>query len=221
MDWSLRPKRRAIERIHGLVEKIKISCTFLTPYWHFKWFNTDLLKINELQGYISISRLSCLPIEEDIVLYKSCIPHDLIIAKWAAYGLDNTALKLIFSYLKNRKQCISINNTYRNFENIISGVQQGSAVGPLLFDFTKKTTFLFIGSSSVHNFADDNTLSAWANTISDLISKSDSDSNIAIAWLKMNKRIVNSDKFQAIVLNKKLSVLTNTNFQVDNQVIKL
>ena len=37
----------------------------------------------------------------------------------------------------------------------------------------------------------------------------------------MNKIIVNPDKFQAIVLNKKRSDLTNTNFQVDNQVIKL
>ena len=30
-----------------------------------------------------------------------CISHDLIIAKLAAYGIDDTALKLIFSYLKN------------------------------------------------------------------------------------------------------------------------
>ena len=37
----------------------------------------------------------------------------------------------------------------------------------------------------------------------------------------MNKMIVNPDKFQAIVLNKKRSDLTNTNFQVDNQVIKM
>ena len=36
----------------------------------------------------------------------------------------------------------------------------------------------------------------------------------------MNKMMVNPDKFQAIVLNKKRSNLTNTNFQVDNQVIK-
>ena len=36
----------------------------------------------------------------------------------------------------------------------------------------------------------------------------------------MNKMIVNPDKFQAIVLNKKCSDLTNTNFQVNNQLIK-
>ena len=48
----------------------------------------------------------------------------------------------------------------------------------------------------------------------------ESDSTIAIEWFKINKIIVNPDKFQAIVLNKKRSNLTNTNFQVDNQVIK-
>ena len=37
----------------------------------------------------------------------------------------------------------------------------------------------------------------------------------------MNKIIVNPDKFQAKVLSKKLSDLTNANFQVNNQVIKL
>ena len=37
----------------------------------------------------------------------------------------------------------------------------------------------------------------------------------------MNKMIINHDKFQAIVLNKKRSDLTNTNFQVGNQFIKL
>ena len=36
----------------------------------------------------------------------------------------------------------------------------------------------------------------------------------------MNKMIVNPDKFQAIISNKKRSDLTNTNSQVDNQVIK-
>ena len=37
----------------------------------------------------------------------------------------------------------------------------------------------------------------------------------------MNTMIVNPDKFQAIVLNKKRSDLTNANFQDDNQLVKL
>ena len=139
-----------------------------------------------------------------------CILHDLFIAKLAAYGLDDTALKLIFSCLKNRKQCVRISN----FENIITGVPQDSIVGPLLFYFSINELFFFIGSSSIHNFADGNTLSAWANTTSDLINKLESGSNIATEWFKMNKMIVNSNKFQAIVLNKKRSDFTITNFKL-------
>ena len=148
------------------------------------------------------------------------ILHDLIIAKLVAYGIDDTDLKLIFSYLRNRKQCVRIKNTYRNFEYIITGVPQSSIVGPLLCDFSINDLFFFIESSSIHNFADDNTHFAWANTISDLINKLEADSNIAIEWFKMNKMIVNPDNFQVIVLNKKRSDLAITNFQVDNQVIK-
>ena len=130
-------------------------------------------------------------------------------------------MQLIFCHLKNQKQCVRINNTYSNFENIITGVPQGSIVGPLLFDFLINELFSFIESSSIHNFSYDNTLSAWANTISDLINELEPESNIDIEWFKMNKMIVNPDKFQLMVLNKKRSDLANTNFQVDNQAIKL
>ena len=37
-----------------------------------------------------------------------CIPHDLSIAKRAAYGLSEKELVYILSYLSNRKQCVRI-----------------------------------------------------------------------------------------------------------------
>ena len=41
-----------------------------------------------------------------------CLPHNLLIAKLHAYGLDIKSLKLMFSYLTNRKQRVEINGTY-------------------------------------------------------------------------------------------------------------
>ena len=61
-----------------------------------------------------------------------CIPHDLLIAKLAAYGLDENSLVYIYSYLKRREQCVGINNTYSNFQLILSGIPQGSVLGPIL-----------------------------------------------------------------------------------------
>ena len=37
-----------------------------------------------------------------------CLPHELIIAKLAAYGLGKGALQVIFSYLRNRKQSVKV-----------------------------------------------------------------------------------------------------------------
>ena len=45
------------------------------------------------------------------------IPHDLLIAKLQAYGVDENALVLTYSYLKKWKQSVRINNTYSSFEN--------------------------------------------------------------------------------------------------------
>ena len=46
------------------------------------------------------------------------IPHDLIIAELQAYGFDENALVLVYSYLKERKQSVRINNTYPSFQTV-------------------------------------------------------------------------------------------------------
>ena len=86
-----------------------------------------------------------------------CIPHDLIIAKLAAYGIERETLRLIYSYLKGRKQCVKINNTYSDYNEIISGAPQGSILYPILFNLSINDLFFFIEIASMHNFADDNT----------------------------------------------------------------
>ena len=63
-----------------------------------------------------------------------CILHDLLIAKVHAYGLGFDTVAFLFTYLKERKQKLSINNISSLFEIILSGVPQGSILGPILFN---------------------------------------------------------------------------------------
>ena len=97
-----------------------------------------------------------------------CIPHDLLIAKFEAYGLGEKALSYIFSYLTNRNQRVPINDKKSDFLKIISGVPQGSLTRPILFNFLINDLFFFVSSASMHNFADDNSLSAAAKTVTEL-----------------------------------------------------
>ena len=50
------------------------------------------------------------------------LPHELLIAKLDAYGFDKSSLKLIHSYLSNRKQRVKINDTYSSWSEILFGV---------------------------------------------------------------------------------------------------
>ena len=96
-----------------------------------------------------------------------CTPYayDLLIAKLSAYGLNGNALKYIYTYLENRKQCVRINSVCSDFKDIISGVPLGSIVRPMLFNAFLNDFFFCIRKAPVHNFADDNTLSSFQNLL--------------------------------------------------------
>ena len=65
--------------------------------------------------------------------------------------------------------------------------------------------FLCIKKSDLHNFADDNTITTTCNTLTGLLKTLEQESESAVSWFKQNELIVNVDKFQAIILNKKES----------------
>ena len=86
-----------------------------------------------------------------------CICHELLIAKLNAYGLSLPALKLIKNYLQNRKQRTKIRSFYSNWEDITSGVPQGSILGHLLFNIFLFDLFLEDENNYSANYADDTT----------------------------------------------------------------
>ena len=68
---------------------------------------------------------------------------------------------MIYSYLKCWKQCVTINNTYSDYNELISGVPQASTLRPILFNLSINDLFFFIEIAPMHYFANDNTLSVW------------------------------------------------------------
>ena len=113
---------------------------------------------------LSIEKKPCQqPLVESVFMDLSkafyCISHDMLIEKFPVYGFRETTLKHIFTYLKNRRHCVYLNSTYGNFKDIISSDLQVSIVDPNLFN-RFLNNFLCIKPASVHNFADNNTLSS-------------------------------------------------------------
>ena len=81
-----------------------------------------------------------------------------------AWGIDIQTPFLLQNYLQDRKQRVVLNSIESGWENIYSGVPQGSVLGPLLFlvyinDLTDGI------KSKIKLFADDSSLFAVVNDV--------------------------------------------------------
>ena len=93
----------------------------------------------------------------DLSKVFDCLPHDLIVAKLHAYGFSIDSLKLINSYLTERKQRVKINDQFSSWLDIIVGVPQGSILGLLLFNIFLCDMFFFCNDIDFASYADNNT----------------------------------------------------------------
>ena len=63
-----------------------------------------------------------------------CMPHDLLIAKCKAYGVQDQSIKIINSYLTDREQRARIGYVHSSWETTIKVVPQGSVLDPIFFN---------------------------------------------------------------------------------------
>ena len=130
-----------------------------------------------------------------------CLPHGLIIAKLHAYGLELPACKLLFSYLRGRKQHVKISNSRSSWAVLTEGVPQGSILGLLLFNIFMNDLFLFIEKCRLYNYADDNSLDSSSENLADVLYNLRHDGRNAIEWFAKNGMQANPDKFHFMLFS--------------------
>ena len=59
--------------------------------------------------------------------------HSKLLAKLERYGIRDPLLKWFSSYLNGRLQRVILNGLYSNWNEVKSGIRQGSLLGPTLF----------------------------------------------------------------------------------------
>ena len=160
--------------------------------------------------------LCCGLLLTDLSKAFDCLSHELLIAKLYAYGVDHSSLKLIYSYLHNRYQRVRINSTFSSWSQILTGVPQGSILGPLLFNIYLIYLFFFTEDSNIINYADDNTPFTYKDDMNLVMKQLENDSKTLLNWFSKNALKANPDKFHLLLSDSNEDI----NIIVDNHKIK-
>ena len=95
----------------------------------------------------------------DFVKAFDQVPHRRLMAKVESYGITGDILKWIRSFLSERFQRVVVNSDMSPWAPVLSGIPQGSVLGPILFviyvndlpDVTKCLTLLYADDTKVLN----------------------------------------------------------------------
>ena len=149
-----------------------------------------------------------------------CLSHDLLIAKLEAYGFGHSALTFVYDYMENRKQRTKVDGFYSSWSDLRKGVQQGSILGPLLFNIFINDIFYFVDKSKLANFADDTTVYTTEDTILNLLSVLKDESTTILNWFKTNEMKSNDDKCHLIIGNTNKSYSSTGFIYMGNELLE-
>ena len=131
------------------------------------------------------------------------VNHDLILNKLKSnFGIDSLLLNFLKNYLKNRNQAVVISGSTSSYLPVLSGVPQGSILGPTLFVlFLNDITSGLNDETNIMMYADDTKIWRQVCKYNDHL-KLQEDINYLLEWSIRNKMKFHPSKCKVLMVSR-------------------
>ena len=125
---------------------------------------------------------------------------------------------MLQGYLSSREQITKVDSFYSSWEAILSGVPQGSILGPLLFNIFMCDMFLILKGTYFTGYADDNTSVVVRDNITDVIKALEEIGESLVNWFSNNVMKVNTDKCHLLLNSQEPNTLKIGDLHISNSL---
>lgn len=196
------------DQIVSYLEKYSLFCEFQSGYRKAYSTATAVLKVtDDIRHNVDLDNFTILCLLDFSKAFDKVIHNRLCNKLVGNFRFSRSAALLILSYLSNRTQRVRVEGQDSEDALVVSGVPQGSILGPLLFCMYISDIKHAITHSRFHLYADDLQLykSCSRNyvSIADCVRFINEDLDSIAEWSSVNGLKLNVSKTQSIVFNKK------------------
>ena len=217
-----------ISKIFETVISEQLSDYFLTnnllcpqQYGFKKDSSTELAGLELLDRILDQMDKHKIPTNFYIDLSKAfdSLRHEILLDKLTYYGVTNPAKKLIESYLSNRMQFVQIGNKVSTMKPVLTGVPQGSIIGPLLFNIfindivkaSQKFAFILYADDTTLN----STLDSFGNDPEEIQNSIVRELEKTFKWLDVNKLCLNVTKSKFMIFQMPQKRVPQLSFNIE------
>ena len=158
---------------------------------------------DEITKNLQNNELTCM-LYLDLKKAFDTVSIEILLQKLLLIVIKGSLHKMITSYLSNRYQITKINNEFSEKSHVITGVPQGSILGPLLFILYINDMPQISNIGSFYIFADDTAVMVSAKNVDRLQNKLNELVPIITKWFQANRLTLNATKsnYQIFSRNK-------------------
>ena len=146
------------------------------------------------------------------------VNHQLLVNKLSTFGFSNKLTDLFESYLMDRRNHVVINGYMSDCYITLSGVPQGSTLGPLLFSMYIKDITECLYHSKILIYADDVKLYRQINNDADCLLLQDDVNNLIRSFIR-HDLVPNKNKCKIVSFTHR-QLIYEFDYHVDNHILE-